>query len=522
MAQLNGMACVLASFLAIGAAVASPPPDGIDLRANPGPNLNDVTLSWTGGTSTFSVYAAFAPASLIQPVNLQAVIASSPFIDIAAIVSPGTVLFYRVVATPAVCGNGSLEGIEGCDDGNAAPGDGCSAACAVETGFVCSFTPSVCEPICGDGLVVAGETCDDANVVNGDGCSNTCTVEPGFNCVGQPSVCAGVCGDGIRAGAEQCDDANSNSGDGCSFACAVEPGFTCVGSPSICTTTCGDGVRAGAEACDDANVVNGDGCSNTCTVEPGFNCFGQPSVCVGVCGDGIRVGAEQCDDANATNGDGCSSSCNVEVGFSCAGQPSVCTAICGDGLQRGTEQCDDGNVTSGDGCSSTCTIEAACSLLRVNELVTATTASANDEFIEVFNPCYVPVNLGGWKLVYRSAAGATDAVLISWTATTIQPRSYLLYVGNAYVGTNDGVYSAATMSATGGGVAVRNSVGVIVDSVGYGTATNIFVEGTAVGAPPVVAPPGRSIGRFPNGVDTNQNSADFHLTNSVTPRAANN
>jgi cysteine-rich repeat protein len=343
--------------------------------------------------------------------------------------------------------------------------------------------------------------------------SGNCT--DGFCC---NTACGGTC--------QACDLAGSVGTCG-NIPAGQDPANECAGATNCngaggCGTVCGDGIVQGSETCDDANAVNGDGCSNTCNVEPGFNCVGQPSVCVGVCGDGIRVGAEQCDDANVANGDGCSSSCNVEVGFSCAGQPSVCTAICGDGIQVGAEQCDDGNVTNGDGCSSVCTIELACALLKVNELVTGTTASATDEFIEVFNPCYVPVNLGGWKLVYRAAAGTSDTVFVAWSGTTIQPRSYLLYAGSAYGGANDGVYSTGSMAAAGGGVAVRNSTNAVVDSVGYGTATNIFVEGAAVAAPPVVAPPGRSIGRFPNGVDTNQNSVDFHLTTSVTPRAANN
>jgi cysteine-rich repeat protein len=287
-------------------------------------------------------------------------------------------------------------------------------------------------------------------------------------------------------------------------------------------TVCGDGIVSAGETCDDFNAASGDGCNSSCTIEPGYMCVGQPSVCVGICGDGIIRAGETCDDANVTNGDGCSSSCSIEVGFSCTGQPSLCNAICGDGIVRGTEGCDDGNTTSGDGCSSTCTIEASCALLRVNELVTGTTASPLDEYIEVFNPCYVSVNISGWRLVYRAAAGTSDTVFVTWSATTIPARSYLLYVGTAYVGTNDGVYNSGSMAAAGGGIAVRNSVGTIIDSVGYGTATNIYVEGAAAPAPPGAAPPGRSIGRFPNGVDTNQNSVDFHITTSVTPRAANN
>jgi len=43
------------------------------------------------------------------------------------------------VTTPGpVCGDGSVELDEACDDGNLAPGDGCDAGCNVEPGFVCS------------------------------------------------------------------------------------------------------------------------------------------------------------------------------------------------------------------------------------------------------------------------------------------------------------------------------------------------------------------------------------------------
>ncbi|HZO14107.1 MAG TPA: proprotein convertase P-domain-containing protein, partial [Polyangiaceae bacterium] len=45
------------------------------------------------------------------------------------------------------CGNGSLEGDEACDDGDAMAGDGCDAACAIEAGWDCSGMPSSCQPI---------------------------------------------------------------------------------------------------------------------------------------------------------------------------------------------------------------------------------------------------------------------------------------------------------------------------------------------------------------------------------------
>ena len=57
-------------------------------------------------------------------------------------------------------------------------------------------TPGQC--VCGNGLVEPGEACDDANTVSGDGCAAACTIESGFTCqmtvVGEgPTVCAEDC-----------------------------------------------------------------------------------------------------------------------------------------------------------------------------------------------------------------------------------------------------------------------------------------------------------------------------------------
>jgi cysteine-rich repeat protein len=66
---------------------------------------------------------------------------------------------------PEGCGNGIVEGIEQCDDGGNVNGDGCSASCQIEPGFVCQGTaPSVCAPVCGDGIIVAPEQCDGSNL----------------------------------------------------------------------------------------------------------------------------------------------------------------------------------------------------------------------------------------------------------------------------------------------------------------------------------------------------------------------
>lgn len=92
--------------------------------------------------------------------------------------------------------------------------------------------------VCGNGIIGTGEQCDDSNSNSGDGCSSTCNIESGWICTGEPSVCeesGGICGDGIIETGEQCDDSNSNSSDGCSSTCSVESGWTCIGEPSSCT-----------------------------------------------------------------------------------------------------------------------------------------------------------------------------------------------------------------------------------------------------------------------------------------------
>ena len=150
---------------------------------------------------------------------------------------------------PTYCGDGFVAGYETCDDGNTTASDGCSATCAVESGYSCdTATPNVCTriPVCGDGIREGSETCDDGNTTASDGCSATCTVESGYSCTtATPNVCTHtpVCGDGLIEGSESCDDGNTVDGDGCNAACAVEVGYACGSSPSTCARVlCSNGI----------------------------------------------------------------------------------------------------------------------------------------------------------------------------------------------------------------------------------------------------------------------------------------
>lgn len=161
--------------------------------------------------------------------------------------------------------------------------------------------------------------------------------------------------------------------------------------------------------------------------------------------------------------------------------------------------------------------------VRVNELATGTTGAAADEFVELYNPGTAAVDIAGWKVVYRSAAGTSDTTLATIPAgTTIAPGGFYLLGGSGYAGTTVNDQSFATgLASTGGAVGVRDTTGALMDSVGWGTATNALVEGSAAPVPPATAPPGSSIVRLPDGDDTNVNATDFTITATATPKASN-
>jgi Lamin Tail Domain/Collagen triple helix repeat (20 copies) len=161
--------------------------------------------------------------------------------------------------------------------------------------------------------------------------------------------------------------------------------------------------------------------------------------------------------------------------------------------------------------------------VHVNEVATGLDGAASNEFVELVNTATTAASVGGWKIVYRSAAGTSDVTLATLAdGATIPAGGFLLAGGGGYAGPPAADASFATsLAATGGAVGVRDADGALLDSVGWGTASNALVEGTAAPAPPTTPAPGSSIVRLPDGHDTNANAADFHVSSTPTPRAAN-
>lgn len=150
----------------------------------------------------------------------------------------------------------------------------------------------------------------------------------------------------------------------------------------------------------------------------------------------------------------------------------------------------------------------------------------NDEFVEIFNSGDEPIDLNGYRVVYRSANGTNDVgPFAMWTTPTIlQPGQYYLIASSQYDGTAvpDMVYDPDTCSCSmgggGGGLAIRlgpSNTGAIIDSVGWGTATNAFIETAVTSAPPSSS----SAARLMNACqDTDNNFDDFENVNPSLPR----
>jgi predicted extracellular nuclease len=164
---------------------------------------------------------------------------------------------------------------------------------------------------------------------------------------------------------------------------------------------------------------------------------------------------------------------------------------------------------------------AVSSTLVVSQVQVAGTNAA-DEFVELHNISAAPINVNGFKVVYRAATGTSDVSLATLGNVSIPAGGYFL-VGAA-PGYDGGVPADATyadggsgrLAAAGGGLAVRDAADVVVDSVAYGTATNAFREGTTTPAAPAA---NNSISRKNAGrQDTDNNSADFETLTPSAPR----
>jgi hypothetical protein len=229
-------------------------------------------------------------------------------------------------------------------------------------------------------------------------------------------------------------------------------GTACTQNSDCASNACVNGVCGAAATCTDG-VQNGG--------ETGVDCGGTCPPCAGACDPTLPT--------------------SCPMGQSCVVDPTTGLGSC------------QASSTGGPGC------------LKINEVSTGSPASASDEYVELYNACATAVDVSGARLLYRAAAGVNDVVLTTASPGSIFPAGgFLVFGGTAFTGPSNGLL-AGGIAAAGGGIAIVDANGVKLDSVGYGTATNIYVETTAAVAPSS----GNSIGRRPDGSDTDDNSVDF-------------
>ena len=194
----------------------------------------------------------------------------------------------EVCETSILCGNGTQDEGETCDDGNQV-----TETCAYgETACViCDATCTTAEgttSFCGDNFVDTenGETCDDGNTAGGDGCASNCRL-PG-------------CGDGHVDTDEECDDGNAINSDSCTNLCTIP---RCGDGIISDTTDSSNGDAPYVETCDDGNALTeicdyGETscsvCDETCNQVPGATSY---------CGDGNAdvLNGEACDNGDANS-----------------------------------------------------------------------------------------------------------------------------------------------------------------------------------------------------------------------------
>jgi hypothetical protein len=254
--------------------------------------------------------------------------------------------------TPALCGNGSLDGGEECDDGNAANGDCCSSLCEFET------AGSACED--GD-LCTEGDVCNGAGVCNAGGprdcddgvfCNGSETCDSGLGCqAGTPVDCSDGVGctvDACDAGTDACtntpDDGACQNGQFCDGDETCDPVLDCQPGPDPCAPFgCDEGLDVcgcGTDAdCDDAVFCNG---AEACV--GGFCAPGAPVDC----DDGVGCTVDACDAGT----DACTNTPDAvacQNGQFCDGQ-EVCDLLLGC-MAGAPVDCDDGVACSVDSCN---------------------------------------------------------------------------------------------------------------------------------------------------------------------------
>jgi len=213
------------------------------------------------------------------------------------------------------------------------------------------------------------------------------------------------------------------------------------------------------------------------------------------------------------------------------------------GSMMPTELCANGVDDDMDGatdCMDTkCASAAVCGKLVINEVdYDQAVVGDTNEFIEFYNAGTTDITLDGLEVDLINGANNTIYMPTTALTGTLAVGQYLVLATATLTGI-DPAAKVVVLPKPGDniqngapdGILLRDTVNqVAIDAISYegamppitiGGVTYNLVSGTATTAADVGTADPRSIIRYPNGTDTNDDSVDWRATTLVTPGAAN-
>lgn len=164
--------------------------------------------------------------------------------------------------------------------------------------------------------------------------------------------------------------------------------------------------------------------------------------------------------------------------------------------------------------------------LVINEIDYDQPGADTAEFIEIKNIGCAPIDLSPYRLQLINGSGAVPTVYgqILLPSVVLSPGDYFVVCGNAALTANCDLDVTLNQDVIQNGapdaiLLINIDSGMIVDTVGYEGFVPGYTE--VAGAPADSATIAGSIGRVPDGMDTDNNSVDFQFLPTITPGSAN-
>jgi predicted extracellular nuclease len=106
----------------------------------------------------------------------------------------------------------------------------------------------------------------------------------------------------------------------------------------------------------------------------------------------------------------------------------------------------------------------------ISEIVVDVSGAESDsELVEIYNPTGQVINIGGYKIVYKTSTGTTwSTKSVIPDGETIPAFGYYLTAGDKVIPAADNVDTSLGFSGSGGHIGIKDANDNVIDYVGYG------------------------------------------------------